>query len=153
MVTKQLIPDRIWDRYKTVISGFIDNDTGKQAIVWKRAINQPRAYGEDSKEKFFPDISLEVLVGYNYMRQWPINKSTTTGENDDQNCVIWVSKNKLSTLGYLDSNGYWVMDQSLDRFLISGKIYKMAGDTQVSQAKDSPLLFMVILKREEPEEL
>jgi len=152
-MANQSISDKSWDRYKNIISQFIDNDIGKQPITWKRAITQPLEYGEDSQEPYYPDITLEVLVGYNYMRQWPLSRPTTTGELDNQNCVIWVSASKLKELGYLNSHDYWDMDPSLDRFIISGKLYKTSGDTQVAQAKDKSLLFMVILKREEDKEI
>ena len=35
-----------------------------------------------------------------------------------------------------------------DRFIINGIVYKPDGDTQVAQAKDEALVFLVILKRD-----
>lgn len=148
MAKRQLIPDKVWDNYKKIINDFIDEDVGKQKITWKRYINQPLLFGEDSGEKYI-DVDLDVLVGYNSFRTWPINRVTVSGELDNQNLAIWVSARLLRELGYLNSNDYWDFDRSYDRFIINGIVYKSSGDTQVSQAKDESLLFMVVLKREE----
>lgn len=142
------IPDSAWQKFSTILTDFLD-ESGKKVITWKRAINQPMAFGEDSDEAFYPDILLEVLVGGNYARQWPINKGTISGELDNQNCTLWVSSNKLLELGYLNADGYWDFDRTLDRFIIDGITYKTSGDTTLAQAKDKTLLFMVVLKREE----
>ena len=142
------IPDSAWQKFSTILTDFLD-ESGKKVITWKRAITQPMAFGEDSDEAFYPDILLEVLVGGNYARQWPINKGTISGELDNQNCTLWVSSNKLLELGYLNADGYWDFDRTLDRFIIDGITYKTSGDTTLAQAKDKTLLFMVVLKREE----
>lgn len=147
-MNKSIIPDSVWDHYKNIVSNFIDNDAGKQKITWKRYINQPLPFGEDSGEKY-EDIPLEVLIGYNTFRTWPINLATTTGELDSQNLAIWVSAKLLRNKGVLNSEGYWDFNRSEDRFIINGIEYKAAGDTQAAQAKNDALLFMVTLKREE----
>lgn len=152
MSKKQLIPDSVWDNYKKIVNDFIDTDVGKQPILWKRYINQPLPYGEDSGKEY-EDISLDVLVGYNSFRTWPINVNSISGELDNQNIAIWVSARLLREKGYLNQFGYWDFNRSQDRFVINGIVYKSSGDTQVSQAKDEALLFMVILKREEDNEL
>lgn len=148
MAKKQMIPDKIWDRYKQIVNDFIDTDTGKQPIIWKRYINQPLPFGEDSGEQYL-DVALDVLVGYNSFKTWPSNQATISGELDNSNLAIWVSARLLRELGYLNPQGYWDFDRSHDRFIINGITYKSSGDTQVSQAKDEALLFMVVLKREE----
>lgn len=152
MSKKLFVPDKVWDTYKRIVNDFIDNDAGKQQILWKRYIDQPLPFGEDSGKKYM-DVSLEVLVGYNSFRTWPINQSTISGELDNQNVAIWVSARLLKENGYLNNQGYWEFNRSLDRFVINGIVYKSAGDTQVSQAKNEALLFMVVLKREEDNEL
>ena len=53
-----------------------------------------------------------------------------------------VSDNGVPTDGYWDFN--WVED----RFQINGITYRPTGDTQVAQAKDEALIFLVILKRD-----
>nr|DAJ84832.1 MAG TPA: hypothetical protein [Caudoviricetes sp.] len=143
-----IIPDKVWDHYKKIINDFIDVDAGKQLITWKRYINIPLPYGEDSGSKY-EDISLNVLIGYNSFRTWPINQATVSGELDNQNMAIYVSARLIRELGYADQYGYWQFDRSLDRFIVNGIVYKSSGDTQVAQAKDDPLLFQVILKRDE----
>lgn len=148
MSKKQFIPDKVWDYYKKIVNDFIDTDVGKQSIIWRRHINQPLIYGEDSGD-VYDDIPLNVLIQYNSFRTWPTNQATTSGELDNQNMAILVSARLLGDLGYLNSDGYWDFNQSEDRFIIKGITYKSSGDTQVSQAKDEALLFMVILKREE----
>lgn len=147
------ISDTVWARYGSIITEFIDNDAGKQTIIWKRAITQPQLFGEDNKGKFYPDLEIDVLLAYNFFRAWPINKATTSGELDNQNCVIWVSLERLKKLEMLNEEGYPLIDYALDRFVIKGKVYKSSGDTDVAQAKDKSLLFTIILKREEEGEL
>lgn len=147
-MSKKIIPDSVWAHYKNIVSDFIDNDAGKQPIVWKRYNSNILPYGEDSGETY-DNIPLDVLVGYNSFRTWPINRATTSGELDSQNLAIWVSAKLLKSRGFLNSNGYWEFNRSLDRFIINGIEYKSSGDTQVAQAKDEALLFMVVLKREE----
>lgn len=145
---KSIIPDSVWSLYKNIISNFVDNDAGKQPIVWKRYISQPLPFGEDFGENY-ESIPLDVLIGYNDFRTWPVNRATTSGELDNQNLAIWVSANMLKKRGFLNSKGYWEFDRSYDRFIINGIEYKSSGDTQVAQAKNEALLFMVVLKREE----
>lgn len=147
------ISDNVWARYGSIITEFIDNDAGKQTIIWKRAITQPQLFGEDNKGKFYPDLEIDVLLAYNFFRAWPINKATTSGELDNQNCVIWISLERLKKLEMLNEEGYPLIDYALDRFVIKGKVYKSSGDTDVAQAKDKSLLFTIILKREEEGEL
>lgn len=143
-----IIPDSVWKLYKNIVSDFVDNDAGKQPIVWKRYITQPLPFGEDSGENY-ESIPLDVLISYNDFRTWPINKAYVSGELDNQNLSIFVSANLLRNRGFLNSNGYWKFNRSYDRFIINGIEYKSSGDTQVAQAKDEALLFMVVLKREE----
>lgn len=151
MAKKQLIPDKVWDRYKNIVNDFIDTDVGKQPITWKRYIDQPLPFGEDSGEQY-ESVTLDVLIGYNHFKTWPSNPATVSGELDNSNMAIWVSARLLMELGYLNSEGYWDFHRSYDRFIINGITYKSSGDTQVAQAKDEALLFMVVLKREEENE-
>lgn len=144
----QLIPDSVWSHYKKIVNNFIDQDSGKQRILWKKSVSIPLLFGEDSGQKYI-NVYLDCLIQYNSFRTWPINKETVSGELDDQNMAIFISANQLRELGYLNSHGYFDFDRSLDRFVVNGILYKASGDTQVSQAKDEPLLFQIILKREE----
>ena len=90
----------------------------------------------------------QALCYYNAFRNWPINKATVTGELDDENLSILVTKSYIEQLGHLTPEGYWDFNWSEDRFVINGITYKPSGDTQVAQAKDEALVFMVILKRD-----
>lgn len=151
MVKVSRVPTKEWDKYKSIINDFIDEDAGKQPFVWLRKINQPLAYGEDSGIRYLPVI-LEGLFQYNYIRTWPANKSTLSGELEGENMVLYISARILRENGYVNEFGYPDLNWSEDRFLLNGKIYKPDGDTQVAQAKDEALLFFIILKREEPQE-
>ena len=151
MVKVSRVSTKEWDKYKSIINDFIDEDAGKQPFVWLRKINQPLAYGEDSGIRYLPVI-LEGLFQYNYIRTWPANKSTLSGELEGENMVLYISARILRENGYVNEFGYPDLNWSEDRFLLNGKIYKPEGDTQVAQAKDEALLFFIILKREEPQE-
>lgn len=145
------IPTAAWDRYKKIVQDFIDVDSGKQPFTWLRHIDQPLLYGEDSGTLYTP-IGLEGLFQYNYIKTWPSNGSSIPGEVDTSNVVLYISKQLLEENGYLDKDGYWDFNWSEDRFILNGKVYKPDGDTQVAQASDTPLLFFIILQREDPEE-
>lgn len=105
-------------------------------------------YGEDDSYNF-DNIEIEVLIGYNYYRTWPINRNTAAGELDTQNQVIWISKRYLEENGWMNEEGYWAMDRVMDRFVLDGITYKASGDTTMTQAKDQSVLFFLVLKREE----
>lgn len=142
-----LVPNKSWDRYKQIITQFMDVDAGRQTIVWAKNVNQILSHGEDFIPKYYK-INIEALCYYNAFRNWPINKPTMEGELDDENLSILVSAEYIKELGYMNKDGYWDFNWSMDRFVINGIVYKPSGDTQVAQAKDKALVFMVILKRD-----
>jgi hypothetical protein len=76
------------------------------------------------------------------------NKATISGELDDENLSILISKSYIEQIGYLTPEGYWDFNWEQDRFVINGITYKPSGDTQTAQAKDEVLVFMIILKRD-----
>lgn len=139
--------NKSWDRYKKIITSFLDVDAGRQSITWAKHINQMLSHGEDSTPQYIP-IEIEALCYYNAFRNWPINKATISGELDDENLSILISSEYLKEHGYLDEKGYWDFNWSEDRFEINGIVYKPSGDTQVAQAKDTALVFLIILKRD-----
>lgn len=143
----RLVKNRSWDRYKKIINDFLGIDAGRQTITWAKNVNQLLSHGEDEIPKYY-NIPIEALCYYNAFRNWPINKATVTGELDDENLSILVTKSYIEQLGYLTPEGYWDFNWSEDRFVINGITYKPSGDTQVAQAKDEALVFMVILKRD-----
>ena len=125
-LSSKYLSNKAWERYKNIIKNFTDKDAGRQVITWKRHIDQIGAFG----------VQLEALCYYNVFRNWPINKPTTSGELDDENLTIYVTKRQIESLGYINSDGYWQFNWSEDRFIINGIVYKPSGDTQVAQAKD-----------------
>lgn len=134
-----------WDRYKHVVQKFLEDDSGRQTIGWCRHIDQMLLMGEDKAPKYTL-ILIEALCYYNAFRNWPINKATVSGELDDENLVILIPKSAI--LDYLGPSGYLKFNWSEDRFLINGIPYKPDGDTEVAQAKDEPIVFQIILKRD-----
>ena len=142
-----LVPNKSWDRYKRIISTFMDKDAGRQSIIWAKNVDQLLTHGEDYIPKYYR-IEIEALCFYNAFRNWPINKATVSGELDEENLSILVTMEYIESIGYLNKDGYWDFDWSKDRFVINGQGFKPSGDTQVAQAKDQALVFMVILKRD-----
>lgn len=142
-----MVKNHSWNRYKKIITDFLDWDAGRQTITWAKHVNQYLNHAEDDSPRYY-NIPIEALCYYNAFRKWPINKATVSGELDDENFSILISKNYIEQIGYLNQEGYWNFNWSEDRFVINGIVYKPSGDTQVSQAKDEALVFLVILKRD-----
>ena len=142
-----MVKNHSWNRYKKIITDFLDWDAGRQTITWAKHVNQYLNHTEVDSPRYY-NIPIETLCYYNAFRNWPINKATVSGELDDENLSILISKNYIEQIGYLNQEGYWNFNWSEDRFVINGIVYKPSGDTQVSQAKDEALVFLVILKRD-----
>ena len=142
-----LVSDKAWSKYKKIIQDFLDQDAGRQKIVWAKHINQTLSYGEDSLPQYSFNV-IEALCYYNAFRNWPINKSSVSGEQDEENLSIMISRQYLKDRGYLNSNGYFDFNWAEDRFIINGISYRPTGDTNVSQAKDEDIVFLIILKRD-----
>lgn len=151
MARRRRLTDKSWDRYKRIVNDFVDEDAGKQPLLWLKRFDQILSFGEDSTDGYTP-IELDVLVQYNYIRTWPSQKQTVTGSLDGINIVIYITKRQLEEKGYLTPDGYWDFDWVQDRFIINGKVYAPEGDTQVAQAHEEALLFFVVLERENPED-
>lgn len=134
-----------WDRYKHIVQKFLEDDSGRQTVGWCRKLNQMLSMGEDSYPKYHL-VVIEALCYYNAFRNWPINKATVSGELDDENLVILIPKSAVKP--YLNSEGYFQFNWSEDRFIINGIPYKPDGDTEVAQAKDEPIVFQIILRRD-----
>lgn len=141
------VSNKAWSKYKRIIQNFLDQDSGRQEIVWARHINQPLSHGEDSIPQY-SYIVIEALCYYNAFRNWPINKSSVSGEQDEENLSIMISRKYLADHGYLNSDGYIDFNWVEDRFIINGISYRPTGDTNVSQAKDEAIVFLIILKRD-----
>lgn len=114
------------------------------------------SHGEDTIPTY-RKVEIEALCSYNAFRNWPLNSYSVSGESDDENCSLLVSmdyiKNLesgryLKTIGDSEVDTYWDLNWQEDRFIINGLTYRPSGDTQLAQAKDEALVFMVILKRD-----
>ncbi len=145
-----------WDKFKNIING-IHDDFNQDTVIWRRSkesrsTTEP-VYRFNEQEQNdatdYDDIPLQVLVAYNYYRTWPITKQTESGELDNQNMSLLINIKYLSDLGYLTAKGYFDFQPDRDYFIHRGIKYKGEGDSLVSQAKADPLLFQIILHREE----
>lgn len=143
----QYIPQNTWDQYKEIINNFHE-DAFKEEIIWERHINVLSEHGEDGSNTS-QLITLEGLVGYNDFRNWPINVHTTSGETDKQNLQLWLNLKYLEGLGYTNEHNLFQFNPGLDYFHIRGQKYKSSGESGSAQAQGTPLLFFIILKREE----
>ena len=141
------VSNKAWSKYKRTVQNFLDQDSGRQKIIWASHIDQILSYGEDSLPQYVFNV-IEALCYNNAFRNWPINKSSVSGEQDEENLSIMISKQYLADRGYLDSNGYFDFNWAEDRFIINGIPYRPTGDTNVSQAKDEAIVFLIILKRD-----
>lgn len=154
-----MVSNRAWDRYKRIVKNFLSQDAGRQSIIWAKHINQNLTHGEDVIP-FYERIEIEALCFYNAFRNWPINNPSISGETDEENLSILISRDSIVNLDSgkywksssestgVDTDGYWDFNWQEDRFVINGIVYRPSGDTQVAQAKDEALVFLVILKRD-----
>ena len=133
------VSDKAWAKYKRIVQDFLDEDAGKQKIIWAKHIDQMLSHGEDYLSQYHY-IEIEVLCYYNAFRNWPINESTTSGELDEENLSIMISRQYLNKLGYINENGIeiklsleeaaekiGISKKSLDDYLIQLRIGKMFG--------------------------
>lgn len=152
----KFIPKKAWDKYSKIINDFVEKDAGLQPFLWLRTIsgNQryslPHEHGEDASFQYTP-IKMRGLFHYNYVKTWPYNYDTTAGTLDNTNMVLYITKNLLEEGGYLDKYGRWDFDNMSDRFILSGQVYKPAGDTSVAQANDNSLMMFVVLQMDDLE--
>lgn len=161
---KHLVSNTSWERYKKHVRNFLDNDAGRQTIIWAKNINELLTHGED-KIPWYERIEIEALCYYNAFRNWPINVATVSGETDEENLSIMISRGYIEQLDGgrfwkrvtsdtgAPTDGYWDFNWQEDRFSINGITYRPTGDTQVAQAKDEALVFLIILRRDRDTEL
>lgn len=149
MAKHYLVSDVIWSKYKNIVQDFMDMDAGLQEVIWLKHIQYPLPFGEDDAEGNYIPITLKGLVNYNAFRTWPLNVGTLSGELDEVNCALLISTKQLRERDLLNAKGYWEVNGALDRFQINGELYISKGDTQVAQAKEEPIVFQVLLRRQE----
>lgn len=145
------VPRKAWKRYKSILNDFMSHDAARQPVLWLRKPEQLTAFGEDAGIIWEPHIILS-LFQYNYIRTWPFNDLGTAGEIDTSNIMMYISKEFLSINGYIDQHGYWDFNWAQDRFIVNGKVYKPGGDTQVAQASEDALMFLLVMSRTNSEE-
>lgn len=142
-----LIPDSVWANYEDIING-IHEDFNQDDVIWERSRGGIDRDGEDNKTERFTNITLKALFQYNQTRVWPLTRFQEAGLLDKESEVIILNIKYLRDLGYINANGNFDYNQDSDRFVHKGIRYKSTGDTPLSQAKDKPLLVMIILTRE-----
>lgn len=138
-------PNVNWKRYKKVIDWFA-TQANQVTIIWHRFVPYLDRFGENTGARFI-DVELPVLVKYNHFRDWPIAKNTETGQVDEESCELYLNKQQLKDLGYLNSNGYFNFNPEMDRFTLNGIKYRAQGDTEAAQGGPEELLQLVILQR------
>lgn len=137
-----------WAKYKSIINDF-HHDAFQDEVKWYRVKDVISRNGEDESGYENP-ITLKGLMNYNYFRTWPLTGYSITGEVDKQSTVLILNVAYLSSLGYIDNTTKkLIYRQDKDVIVHRGDYYIPTGDTFVSQAGDEPLLFILILKRQE----
>jgi hypothetical protein len=142
-----MIPASLWSRYRAVMKQAHDSFS-QDILVWVRH-NPVIMPFQEQEQPSGNRVELRVLIGYNFFRTWPITKHSSSGAIDNQNMLVFVNKDYLQELGYLNSNGYLNFTPERDYFVHRGIRYKAEGDTFLSQAHDNPLHIQFILHREE----
>jgi hypothetical protein len=139
------ISQKAWAKFERIVNDF-QADAFQDELIWKRNTNAPRRFGEN-RPLATDDIVLKGLFQYNAFRVWPLTQYTASGEEDKQSEVIYLNLEYLRSLNLLDEHGAFVHDEAQDRFIHKGIEYESGGGTFVSQARDKPLLWILILKR------
>ena len=95
----------------------MDADVSRKPIQYLKRIALPNPFGEDSGDTFI-EKELLVLIQDNSYRTWPLNPTSISGELDNQNLSIWVSKTHLEKEGLINEAGYFDIDVSEGFFSI-----------------------------------
>ena len=143
-----LLSTNEWDEFKSIINDAHDTFF-QDTLVWYKSKGALDVHGEDMLNERFTIINLKCLFSYNYFRTWPVTQTSETGQLDRESLVVLLNKSYLNSLGYINDNGNFIFNPGLDRFLIRGVKYKAMGQTDLSQAYDTPLLFQIIMQKEE----
>jgi hypothetical protein len=125
------------------------HDTFEQKeITWVRNITHTNRFMESDDDNGTISIPLKVQCNYNYMRSWPITRTTEAGELDRQSMQVLINKSYLRELGYINANDFFDYSPDFDRFIIDGMIHKPMGDTSVSQVDSSDVLIVIVMQRQ-----
>lgn len=139
-----------WNRYKSMVNK-IHDQFNQDILIWRSwAPSVVDEFNED-KEETYTDTELKILLGYNVYRTWPMTNNQNSGGLDKQNMIALINVNYLKELGLTNQHNYLDFDPEKDMFIHRGVIYKGQGDTFIAQANNEPLLFQLILERQETE--
>ena len=58
------VSNKAWSKYKRTVQNFLDQDSGRQKIIWASHIDQILSYGEDSLPQYVFNV-IEALCYYN----------------------------------------------------------------------------------------
>ena len=149
MSAVSLISSAQWSAFRQVINNASESFNA-ELITWKQLTKKLDYDGDDKYgNTTYVSHSLNALINYNVFRVWPIDKLTEKGFLEKDSAVIILNKDYLRGLGYINANGNFNFDASLDRFLIKGILYKCFGNTEASQSHDDPLLEYIIVVKDE----
>lgn len=135
-----------WERYRELVDLF-SNQANRETIIWRREQGFIDRFGEGGRNNF-NDISLLVLIQYNIVRSWPLSKNTDVGALDPQNMFVFINKEYIRELGYLNSDGYFDFNPDRDVFVHRGITYRTQGDQEASSADTDALHICLTLRRD-----
>lgn len=134
--------------FKAAMKDAHDTFANKE-ITWKRLRSKLDRWGEDNNDNGYDNVTLKVLINYNYMRSWPITFQTESGGLDRQSVQVLIHKDYLRGLGFINADNYFAYNEVDDRFIIDGLVHAPFGDTPASEFSNDDIWIVLILKREE----
>lgn len=147
-----IIGSKSWSRYRNIINLF-HNDAFQNELHWFKYLYSLDRFGEDTKQNSeYEERLVKCLVQYDTIKNWPTNHETTTGDIDKESIVVYINLKYLQKMGWviMDNRGTIMdIDGVKDYFILDGIKYRPSGDKPCAQAHDKPLLYRIILKREE----
>jgi hypothetical protein len=143
-----LISPQLFEKYRGLIQETQFDTFYQDQVVWRRFEGLDR-WKEDNLPLQPVDYSLKGLYSYNYFRQWQITVDTLTGTLDKVTEAVIFSRKYLEDEGLVRPDGAIAFDAGSDEFYVRGRWYKMVGDTDIAQSFDKPLLYMIVLQRQE----
>lgn len=147
-----LLSSADWQEYLDQLSAF-NEEFASCEVIWRRYQGTNNRFNEDPQESpngRYTDVVLKVLKNDNYMRTWPITKTSETGEIEDTSVQLYIFLPMLKSLGYAIGNQMQV-NPGYDRFIIDGLVYKIAGRTPTAQAGNQNAWYTLICRQEEPQ--
>lgn len=135
-----------WQKFTDLVNWFA-TEANSEDITWHRFQRGIDRFMEGNSETFVDEV-IPALVHYNYMRTWPLAKNTEPGALDAENVQVYLNKEQMRSLGFLNANNYFDFDSAADRFTIRGKRYRPQGETEASQIPNDALHQLIILRRE-----